>query len=92
MRETIRRIGKRKTWANPTGWEINKGKLIILIIGFYLFSLIALLNGVSNGSILFAAIAILLTVVYIVTERQLRNRFKDIEEKYRTGTKDIDDN
>jgi Flp pilus assembly protein TadB len=88
MRETIRRIRKRKTWVNPTGWEMNKGKLIILTGGSYLLALIALLNGGIVGSIVLATIAILLTTVYVGTERQLRNRFKDIEEKFRTQTKD----
>lgn len=88
MRETIRRIRKRKTWVNPTGWEMSKGKLIILTGGFYLLALITILNGGIKGSIVFATIAILLTTVYVRTERQLRNRFKDIEEKFRTQTKD----
>jgi hypothetical protein len=88
MRETIRRIRKRKTWVNPTGWEMYKGRLIILTVGFYLLALIALFNGGIKGSIVLATIALLLTTVYVGTERQLRNRFKDIEEKFRPETKD----
>jgi hypothetical protein len=88
MRETIRRIRKRKTWVNPTGWKMHKGRLIILTVGFYLLALIALLNGGIKGSIVLATIAFLLTTVYVGTERQLRTRFKGIEEKFRTDTKD----
>jgi hypothetical protein len=87
MRQTIRRIRKRKTWVNPTGWKIYKGRLIILTGGIYLLALIALLNGGIKGSIVLATIAFLLTTVYVGTERQLRNRFKDIEEKFRAETK-----
>jgi hypothetical protein len=79
MRETIRRIRKRKTWVNPTGWELAKGKWLILTIGFYLFAFITLLRDEIQLSLILLIVAILLTLVYIMTQRQLKNRFKDIE-------------
>jgi hypothetical protein len=83
MRETIRRIRKRKTWVNPTGWEMNKGKGLIITLSFYLFALITLLRGEVKFSIILLFVAIILTIIYFKIERQLKNRFKHIEEKFK---------
>jgi hypothetical protein len=90
MRETIRRIRKRKTWVNPTGWEMAKGKGMILTVSFYLFALLTLLRGEIKISIALLVVAIILTVLYFKIERQLKNRFKDIEDKFSTKT-EVDD-
>jgi hypothetical protein len=84
MREAIRRIKKRKIWVNPTGWELIKGKWLIMTISFYLFALITLLQTRFQLSIILLTIAIVLTLIYLGTQRQMKNRFKDIEEKSRT--------
>ncbi len=86
MRETIRRIRKRKTWVNPTAWrELWKGKWIILTAGFYLLSLI---SAVSRISFIFLGIGVVMTLVYSKVQMQLKNRFKHIEEKFRTRQED----
>jgi Flp pilus assembly protein TadB len=86
MRETIRRIRKRKTWVNPTGWKMTKGKWIILTVSFCLFALLTLFRAEIKLSIILLIVAITLTVIYFRIERQLKNRFKDIEKKFRTKT------
>jgi hypothetical protein len=45
MRETIRRIRKRKTWVNPIGWETMKVRWIMLTVFIYLFALIKFLRA-----------------------------------------------
>jgi hypothetical protein len=87
MRETIRRIKKRKTWVNPTGWELVKGKWLILTISFYLFALITLFQARLQLSLILLIVAIVLTLIYFRTQRQLKNRFKDIEDEFRRNTK-----
>lgn len=91
MKETIRRMRKRSTWVNPSGWEIGKGKLIIMTCGFYLFALISLLKGGIGGCVAFTVLAVLLTFVYIWTERQLNKRFKNIGDKPRIHTNNEDE-
>jgi hypothetical protein len=88
IRKEIRRMRKRTTWANPTGWEMNKGKFIVFTVGMYLLALIALLKGGIRPAIGLLSVAIVFTIIYIRTERQLRNRFKHIEEKFRSKVKD----
>jgi hypothetical protein len=86
MKETIRRTGKRKTWVDPIGWEMAKGKGLILTVSFYLFALLTVLRGEIKISIALLVMAIILTVIYIKIKRQLKNRFKDIEDKFGTKT------
>ena len=83
MKETIRRIRKRKTWVNPTSWGLNKEKWLGLTILLYLLSLIALLRGEIKISFIPLIMAIVMTLIYIKIRRQLKNRFKDIEDKFR---------
>jgi ABC-type bacteriocin/lantibiotic exporter with double-glycine peptidase domain len=87
MRETIRRIRKRKTWVNPTGWELAKGKWMILTITLYLFALITLLQARVQLSLILLGVAIVMTLIYLGTQRQLKKRFKGIEEKFRRTAK-----
>ncbi len=86
MRGIVKRIKKRKTWVNPTGWELSKGKWLILTIAFYLFALIEALRREIQLSLVLLIVAIVLTTVYIRTKRQLKHRFKSIEDKFRTRT------
>jgi len=86
MRETIRRIKKRKTWVNPTGWEMTKGKWLVLTISFYIFTGITGLQGRFQLSLILLIVAFGLTLIYIKIQTQLRNRFNDIEKKFKSKT------
>jgi uncharacterized membrane protein (DUF485 family) len=79
MKETIRRIRKRKTWVDPMGWEMAKGKGLILTVSFYLFALLTALRGEIKISIALLVVAIILTVIYVKIERQLKKDSKTLK-------------
>jgi hypothetical protein len=61
------------------GWEMAKGKGLILTVSFYLFALLTALRGEIKISIALLVVAIILTVIYVKIERQLKKDSKTLK-------------